>query len=162
MVTQSGEQAQLPIHEISEAEFVADLPHWRTNIWPKHWPENVRMISQNGLSLIGLDDEGQIYLNGKRLHIEKRFAAQERVIAWIATLATAVAAIAAVASAYADWQPKPADKTISTTVPLPDKPLALRPSPPDRKPLLAPPSRQSGQSNDLCSVSGSLPDQCRK
>ncbi|MFC4595162.1 hypothetical protein [Sphingobium tyrosinilyticum] len=87
MVTQSGEQAALVIHEVSEAEVVADLKHWRTNIWPRHWPENVRMISANGLSLIGLDDEGNAYLNGKRLYTARRFAWQERVIAGLLALA---------------------------------------------------------------------------
>lgn len=104
MPPQTGEQAALPTHEVSEAEFFADLQHWRTNIHPAHWPENVREISVNGLSLLGLDDEGQIYLNGKRLYTEKRFANQERLIAWIATTSAVVAALATVASAIIEWQ----------------------------------------------------------
>jgi hypothetical protein len=103
MVKQSGEQAALPIHEVSHAEFVADLKYWRTNIWPRHWPENVRIISTNGISLIGLDDEGNAYLNGRRLYTEQRFAWQERAIAWLLAIAALVAATAAAFSAWADW-----------------------------------------------------------
>ena len=61
------------------------------------------MISTDGIGLIGLDDEGQLYLNGKRLYTEKRFATQERAIGWIGLSVGAIAAGATLASAVADW-----------------------------------------------------------
>ena len=50
MASQSSEQATLPVHEISEADFYVNLRHWRTNIRPRHWPENLRVISLDGLA----------------------------------------------------------------------------------------------------------------
>lgn len=95
---QAIDDARKPVHSISERDFTAKLPNWRTNIWPEHWPENVRSISLEGLGLLGLDDEGNLYLNGKRLYTERRLASQERLIAWLVAISTFVGAVAAVIS----------------------------------------------------------------
>ncbi|WP_449473908.1 hypothetical protein [Sphingobium chungangianum] len=105
MASQSSEQATLPVHEISEADFYVNLRHWRTNIRPRHWPENLRVISLDGLALIGLDDQGNAYLNGQRLYTARRFAWQERLIAGLLALSAIVGAVAASCSAWADLHP---------------------------------------------------------
>ena len=97
MALSNVERSQLPIDRVTRAEFQATLMHARTNKWPEHWPEDVRSISLNGLSLIGLDHKGNMYLDGERLYTERRLARQERVIAWSLVFFTAMGAIATAA-----------------------------------------------------------------
>lgn len=87
--------------EQSKAEFYRNLGHGRTGIRPAHWPEDVEIISLEGLSFLGLDTKGNLYLDGHRVYTERRLASQERIIAWLAVAATSIAAIAGCVSAYA-------------------------------------------------------------
>ena len=58
------------------------------------WPANVRAISQNGLSLFGLDADMQLYFDGKKLRIQKRLDLEwwQSALAVLASLSTAVIA----------------------------------------------------------------------
>lgn len=92
------------------------------------------------------------------------------VFEWIALGSATVSLIAFLAGSWCALNAViPTVKSYSQTVhprpmrvPPPDRHLVPRPSPPDRKPLSAPPSRQSDQSNAPCLVSGSPQDRCQK
>ncbi len=84
----------------TKAEFYESAQHQQSDIWPEHWPEDVRVISTNGLALLGLDGKGNLYLDGERLYTAKRLATQERALAWIVTAATV---LGAVATAWPHW-----------------------------------------------------------
>lgn len=86
---------------LSSEHFYAGLRSGRTGQRPEHWPADVEIISLEGLSFLGLDSKGNLYLDGHRVHTERRLATQERWIAWIVAISTIVAAIAAVVGAYA-------------------------------------------------------------
>ena len=90
----------MPTQTQSKSEFYEKLQHGRTGIHPAHWPDGVEIISLEGLSLLGLDHSGHLYLDGERLYTARRLARQERVIAWIVTASTA---LAAAATAYQAW-----------------------------------------------------------
>lgn len=61
---------------------------------PKGWPQNVRIISLEGLGRIGIDPKtNELYWDGQRIVTEKRLASYER---WLATLATGSAVVVAV------------------------------------------------------------------
>jgi hypothetical protein len=70
---------------------------------PPEWPANVHPISQEALSLLGLDEHEHLYWDGKPLEIRKRLdlTTGERVFAIIVS---GVVMAATVASAYATWQ----------------------------------------------------------
>ncbi len=74
----------------------------RTNIRVDGWPADVRSIALENLSLFGLDSNGEVYFDGKRLYTAKRFSNFERALAGITVAAALVAAVAACISAYAD------------------------------------------------------------
>ena len=82
--------------EMTSTEFYDSVKMSRTGIHPTHWPDGVEILSLNGLNLLGIGQDGALYLDGKRLYTERRLAAQERVIAWLVAFFTAIAAIAAV------------------------------------------------------------------
>jgi Holliday junction resolvase len=97
---------------LTAAEFAELRAKARTNDRPDHWPADVRCISLEGISLIGLDSKGQLYLDGEQVYTTRRFSNQERAIAWLAVFFTGVAAAAACVSAYADTHQ--ADRSAST------------------------------------------------
>lgn len=88
---------------VDREQWATITQHARTNMWPVHWPPGVYMLSLEGSSFLGMDDKGNLYLDGERLYTEKRLARQERVIAWIVAVAAIAAALAATLSALADW-----------------------------------------------------------
>jgi len=40
---------------------------------PPEWPQGVRQISLDGLQLLGIDDTTQLFWDGQRVHVERRF-----------------------------------------------------------------------------------------
>lgn len=86
-----------------EAKFYSEVQGGRTSIHPEHWPAGVNMISLEGLGLIGLDQNGNMYLDGDRLYTEKRLNWFERLLASLVAGASVVAAIAGIFSAIATW-----------------------------------------------------------
>lgn len=86
---------------LSSEQFYASLRHARTGQRPEHWPADVETISLEGLSFLGLDTRGNLYLDGHKVHTERRWATQERVIAWIVATATVIAAIGTTVQAWA-------------------------------------------------------------
>lgn len=42
-------------------------PNARAQSREAHWPPNVQSISQDGLSYIGVDEEGRLYWDGRKL-----------------------------------------------------------------------------------------------
>lgn len=60
---------------------------------PDHWPRQVRAISFNGLSLLGIDRRGRLYWNGTEVKTESRLNWYERVLATLATLGTVSVAV---------------------------------------------------------------------
>ena len=85
---------------ISAVDYYMKLKAGRTGIHPEHWPADVETISLEGLSFLGLDSKGNLYLDGSRVHTERRLATQERVIAWLVAASTVVAAIATAYDAF--------------------------------------------------------------
>lgn len=83
-------------------EFYREVMHGRTDIHPQHWPADVNIISVEGLSLLGKDLKGNLYLDGRRLYTEARFNWVERLLASALALAAIVGAVAASVSAYVD------------------------------------------------------------
>lgn len=55
---------------------------------PSNWPAGVRPISQDGLALLGVGEDGALYLDGQRLALSReiKFSSAERWIAGIAAL----------------------------------------------------------------------------
>lgn len=90
----------------------------------KDWPPHVWCIGLDRLDLLGVDDEGDLYWDGKRVEVRKRLnlTMWQRVGAVVIAGSTLVAAAAAVASAIADWKAldsKPAGIQRSAPVPPP-------------------------------------------
>lgn len=88
----------------SSAEFYSIASNGRTNVHPEHWPAGVNTISLEGLSYLGMDTGGHLYLDGKRLYTAQRFSWFERIAAGLLTAAALVGSLAAVAGAWAQWQ----------------------------------------------------------
>lgn len=86
----------------SEADLRRSSKSGRTNIRVTAWPDNVRVVSLEGLGLFGIDDKGEVYFDGKRLYTAKRFETVERVIASIGVGAALVAALASAISTGID------------------------------------------------------------
>lgn len=72
---------------------------------PADWPEGVRPISADGLSHIGVGNDGSVYWDGKPVQGARRFdhVAEDRSSAH--RTAALAAAGGTVASAIADWRP---------------------------------------------------------
>lgn len=102
---QTADESKIPVCHWDRERFADEIAHARTNIHPQHWPDDVRMVSMQGLALLGIDSKGRLYLDGEQVYTVKRWGAQERTIAWIVAAATIVTAIAACISAYADLRP---------------------------------------------------------
>ena len=68
-----------------------------------HWPRDVRSLSIDGLSLIGVDSEGKIYYDGKPIAYQATLAVHERRIAWIIAVFIALGAIGSLIQAYFSW-----------------------------------------------------------
>lgn len=88
---------------ISSDHFYKGLRNGRTGQRPEHWPADVEIISMEGLSFLGLDRKGNLYLDGHRVYTERRLATQERVIAWIVAVAAIASAFATAVQAWADY-----------------------------------------------------------
>lgn len=97
------DRAALSIDVVDREEWQHLTTNGRTNIWPEHWPKDVRCISFKGTILLGLDSKGHLYLDGDRLYTERRLGRQERILAWIVACAAIIAASAACISAWADF-----------------------------------------------------------
>ncbi|MFC3440760.1 hypothetical protein ACFOKF_06020 [Sphingobium rhizovicinum] len=74
----------------------------------KAWPDTVWSIGINRLDLLGVDDDGNLYWNGKPIEVRKSVALSlwQRVGAISVTLSAIVGAGAAAVSAYADLMAK--------------------------------------------------------
>jgi len=53
-----------------------------------------------GLSYLGLDSKGNLYLDGHRVHTERRLATQERIIAWLVAASTVIGSVATAYEAF--------------------------------------------------------------
>lgn len=109
-MVQTTDEAQLETSHWDRERFNDELRHAKTNIHPEHWPPHVRMISQNGLGYLGLDDKGQLYLDGEEVYTVKRWSWVERILAGSGVGAAWVAAIATAISACADWRSAPVEQ----------------------------------------------------
>ncbi|MCV3239690.1 hypothetical protein [Mesorhizobium sp. ZC-5] len=68
---------------------------------PDYWPEGVKGISQNGLSLLGVHTAtNQLYWDGQPLVTERRLATFERAMALAVTIATVIVAVVEVARTF--------------------------------------------------------------
>lgn len=58
---------------------------------PPDWPEGVRPISVEGVGLFGIDTDGQLYWDGKRVETVSRLSLtrRQRIVAGAAALGTA-------------------------------------------------------------------------
>lgn len=70
---------------------------------PKEWPSHVRPISLTGVNFLGLDDNGQLYWDGKLIKTEVRLSILQNVGVAITVLSAIVAAIATAVQAYVAW-----------------------------------------------------------
>lgn len=70
---------------------------------PDDWPDHVQAISQNGLGLLGIDSEGRLYWDGKRLPTIT-LTRWQKIGAVMLAASAAIAALAATASAIAEWK----------------------------------------------------------
>lgn len=103
-MVQTGDEAELEISHWDRERFDAELRHGRTNIHPEHWPSDVRMVSLKGLGYLGLDNKGQLYLDGEQVYTVRRWSNVERILAGLGVTAAWVGAIATGISACADWR----------------------------------------------------------
>ena len=69
---------------------------------PDHWPKHVYPISLDGLSFLGVGDDGLIYWDGKPIEMKRALTYWQRVGALTVTLSAIVGAVAAALNAYAD------------------------------------------------------------
>lgn len=99
MVQTSDEAAQSVVHW-DRARFESEMVGHRTNIHPEHWPDDVRTISLEGLSFLGLDSKGHLYLDGEPVYTVKRWGRTER---WLACLGIAAAWVGAGATVVQAW-----------------------------------------------------------
>ena len=53
------------------SEFLDRYPNSRTGERRPHWPPDVRGISLEGLSQLGLDSRGRLYWDGQRLEVQR-------------------------------------------------------------------------------------------
>jgi hypothetical protein len=51
------------------SDFDKRYPHARTGSRQMHWPSGVHSISQDGLDFLGIDDDGQLYWDGKLVRV---------------------------------------------------------------------------------------------
>lgn len=76
--------------------------HKTSGSHPPDWPEGVKAISAEGLSLLGIDEAGRLYWDGKQLPT-LTLNKKERQFALLGICAAVLAALGACASAAADW-----------------------------------------------------------
>lgn len=88
---------------LTHAEYKRRTAANRSGLHPEHWPDDVNVISQSGLEMLGVDLDGNLYLDGKRLYPERRLGRFERWMAAIASVAGILGVGATVVSAIADW-----------------------------------------------------------
>ena len=81
-------------------------PAQSTAARPESWPAGVRPISVDGLSHIGVGNDGSLYWDGKPVQVARRFdlSLWQKVGAVLTVMAALTAAGASVASAIADWR----------------------------------------------------------
>jgi len=60
---------------------------------PPEWPQGVRAISLEGLQLLGLDNEGRLFWDGKQLQTVTRLGLFERALAALVAIGTLSMAI---------------------------------------------------------------------
>ena len=58
---------------------------------PPEWPHNVKQISMGGISLLGIDDQNQLYWDGKPVEIKRRLK-----LSWLQFFAAAIVGLATV------------------------------------------------------------------
>lgn len=95
-------QADHEVDEVPEADFRSRMGRGRTNRHPSHWPADVHEISLEGLSYLGLDSKGRLYLDGDPVYTVKRWGRSERLIALAGVTAAVIGATAALFSAVTD------------------------------------------------------------
>jgi hypothetical protein len=69
---------------------------------PKDWPAGVYPISLDGLSHLGVGNDGAVYWDGRPIEVRRTLTTWQRVGAVTVTASAVVAAFAAAVSAYAD------------------------------------------------------------
>lgn len=60
---------------------------------PPEWPEDVRPISIKGLQLLGIDNKGRLFWDGKQLQTVTRLGLFERILATLVAIGTLSMAI---------------------------------------------------------------------
>jgi hypothetical protein len=99
-MAQTAEEAKQAVTHWDRTRFDAETGKGRTNIHPAHWPDNVRVVSLEGLTFLGMDDKGHLYLDGEPVYTAKRWSTVER---WLAGLGLTAAWIGAAATAVQAW-----------------------------------------------------------
>jgi hypothetical protein len=81
-------------------------PAQSTGARPADWPEGIRPISVEGLSHIGVGNDGSLYWDGKPIQVARRFdlSVWQKIGAVLTVTAALAAAGGTVASAMADWR----------------------------------------------------------
>lgn len=81
-------------------------PAQSTAARPNDWPTGVRPISIDGLSHIGVGNDGSLYWDGRPIQVVRRFDLSfwQKVGAVLTVLAALAAAAGTLASAAAEWR----------------------------------------------------------
>jgi hypothetical protein len=108
---QTSAEATMKTCHWTKARFDEEVQHARTNIHPEHWPADVRSVSPEGLTYLGLDRKGRLYLDGEPVYTAKRWETYERALATVGLFLAALGTGAAAFSAYADWRQQSATVT---------------------------------------------------
>ena len=67
---------------------------------PDHWPNDVRPVSFDGLSLLGLDRNLNLHWDGRRIEYHLGFTFWQKVLAWTVGISAGVVAVAAVLALF--------------------------------------------------------------
>lgn len=112
---------------LSKNEFYSRVKAARTNLHPNHWPEDVNVVSLEGLEYLGLDSKGHLYLDGDRVYSTRRWSNGERLIAIAGVAAAFIAAVASLITAWNSSAPKEAidANQVEVVTPDTDAPLDL-------------------------------------
>ena len=72
---------------------------------PEYWPAGVKVMSLEGGDMMGVDDDGRLYWDGKPVEVAKTFGLShwQKIGAFLTVCAAIVGAGAAAVSAYTDW-----------------------------------------------------------
>ncbi|MDR9783458.1 hypothetical protein [Rhizobium redzepovicii] len=95
----SGEVQQIDWEQIRRSKFAS------VNV-PPEWPADVNPVSLNGVSLLGIDANNNLYWDGKRLQLATRLGTVERVLAVLVSIGTVSSAVIEGLDLYLTWTGK--------------------------------------------------------